>query len=725
MTSPRSRLTLRLLAVLALALGIVAFFATGLHHALTLETLKASHEQLAQAREQSPWALTAGFFAVYVLVTGLSVPGATILTLAAGALFGLVQGTIIVSFASTLGALIAMLVARYVLRSSVQSRFSNRLKSVNEGIARDGAAYLFSLRLLPIFPFFVINLLMGLTNLPVRTYCWVSQLGMLPATILYVNAGTQLAGVQSLSHVFSPGLLISFSLLALFPLAARLVIRRLAQRKAYRRWRRPPRFDRNLIVIGGGSAGLVSAYIGATVKARVTLIEAHKLGGDCLNYGCVPSKALIQATRTAKAFQNATETGLIEGPAPILSFKAVMRQVHHAIARIAPRDSAERYGALGVDVVAGYATVEDPWTVSITQPDGSSQRLTTRSIIIAAGAEPIVPPIAGIEHSGYVTSDTVWARFAELDAAPSCLIVLGGGPIGCELAQAFARLGPRVILLEKGQRLLPREDTEVSDMVRASLQADGVEIRTDTRAVRCEGDGSGRHLIVDRHGQTERLPFDQLLCAVGRKARLTGYGLESLGIDTDRTVQVNRYLETLYPTIYAAGDVAGPYQFTHMAAHQAWYATVNALFGAFRRYAVDYNITPWATFVDPEVARLGLNEQQAVEENIAVEVTRYNLEELDRAITDQVDHGFVKVLTAPGKDRILGVTIVGAHAAELMAEFVLAMKHGLGLNDILGTLHIYPTLAEANKFVAGEWKRNHAPHCILAIMKRYHDWRRR
>lgn len=725
MISPHSRLLLRIVMVAVLLTCIVAFFATGLHHALTLETLKNSQHYLAQLRHDFPWMLTASFFVLYVVVTGLSIPGATVLTLAAGAVFGVVAGTLIVSFASTLGALAAMLVARYVLRDTIQSRFASRLKSINEGVERDGAAYLFSLRLLPVFPFFVINLLMGLTNLPARTYYWVSQLGMLPATILYVNAGTQLAGVQSLSEVYSPTLLISFSLLALFPLVARFVVRRLAPRKAYRPWRKPKEFDCNLIVIGGGSGGLVSAYIAATVKARVTLIESHKMGGECLNYGCVPSKTLIHAARTAKEFHRAAASGLLNEQAPTVSFKAAMQRVHQAIARIAPHDSPERYSELGVDVVDGYARLQDPWTVSVTQPNGATRQLTARSIIIATGAEPVVPSIPGIEDSGFVTSDTVWARFAELDAPPPRLIVLGGGPIGCELAQAFARLGSQVIQIEAEQRVLSREDVEVAALVQASMTADGVDIRTDTKAVECVHDESGKYLLVEQHGQIERLPYDQLLCAVGRKAKLTGYGLEKLGIETDGTVQVNQYLETRYPNIYAVGDVTGPYQFTHMAAHQAWYAAVNALFGRFKRFPVDYRIVPWATFVDPEVARLGLNEQEATEKNIAVEITRYDLDELDRAITDGANRGFVKVLTAPGKDRILGVTIVGAHAAELMAEFVLAMKHGLGLNKILGTIHIYPTMAEANKFVAGEWKRQHAPKRILAIMKRYHDWRRR
>jgi pyruvate/2-oxoglutarate dehydrogenase complex dihydrolipoamide dehydrogenase (E3) component len=447
------------------------------------------------------------------------------------------------------------------------------------------------------------------------------------------------------------------------------------------------------------------------------------MGGDCLNYGCVPSKALIKSARVAHQMRHAENYGL-SAVAPTFSFSQVMARVHAVIAAVAPHDSVARYTGLGVEVLEGYATIVDPWTVEIKLNKGDSLRLTTRSIVIAAGARPFVPPLPGLDDVGYVTSDTLWDAFAKLDAPPARLVVLGGGPIGCELAQSFARLGSKVTQIEMAPRLMGREDIEVSELARAALTRDGVDVLTGHKALRCERDGERKFMVVEHQGQERRIEFDALLCAVGRVARLQGYGLEALGIPTARTVAVNDYLETLYPNIYAAGDVAGPYQFTHTAGHMAWYAAVNALFGDFKKFKVDYSVVPWATFIEPEVARVGLNEQEAKEKNIAYEVTKYGIDELDRAIADGVAQGFVKVLTVPGKDRILGVTIVGEHAGDLLAEFVLAMKHGLGLNKMLGTIHTYPTLAEANKYAAGEWKRTHAPQKLLAWVQRFHAWKR-
>ena len=716
------RKALLLAAVLA---GIVAFFAFDLDRFFSLDFLQQSQARLAELRDQQPLALAAGYFLIYVAVTALSLPGATIVTLAGGAIFGLGWGLLIVSFASSIGATLAFLTARFLLRDSVQSRFGQRLAEVDKGIRKDGAFYLFTLRLIPVVPFFVINLLMGLTTMKAWTFYWVSQLGMLAGTAVYVNAGTQLAQLDSLQGIVSPGLLGSFVLLGLFPLIARRIVETVQKRQVYARWasERPKRFDRNLIVIGAGAGGLVTAYIAAAVKARVTLIEAHKMGGDCLNYGCVPSKALIKSATVAHQMRHGSNYGLNDA-APAFSFRAVMQRIHDVIKAIAPHDSVERYTGLGVEVLQGYAKLVNPWTVEIALNGGGTQRLTARSIVIAAGARPFVPPLPGLDEVGYVTSDTLWDRFAQLDETPKRLVVLGGGPIGCELAQAFARLGSQVTQVEMAPRIMIREDEEVSALAQASLEADGVAVLTGHKALRCEVVNGEKTLVVEHGGAEQRIGFDQLICAVGRVARLTGYGLEELGIPTNRTVETNEYLQTLYPNIYAAGDVAGPYQFTHVAAHQAWYAAVNALFGDFKTFRADYSVIPWTTFIAPEVARVGLNEQEAKEKNIPYEVTKYGIDDLDRAIADSEAHGFVKVLTVPGKDRILGVTIVGTHAGDLLAEYVLAMKHGLGLNKVLGTLHTYPTLAEANKYAAGEWKRAHQPHRLLAWVKKYHDWRR-
>ena len=720
----------RKLIILAALAGLIAvFFAFDAGRYFSLAFIKEQQSAFAALYEQSPVMVTAVFVAIYVLITALSLPGAAIMTLAGGASFGLVWGTIVVSFASTLGATLAMLAARYLLRDSIEGRFGQKLAEVNKGIEKEGALYLFTLRLVPLIPFFALNLLMGLTKMKTWTFFWVSQLGMFAGTVAYVNAGTEIAKITSLRSILSPGLLGSFVLLGLLPLVIKKVLDYVKRRKVYARWNsvKPQKFDRNLVVIGGGAGGLVSAYIAAAVKAKVTLIEAHKMGGDCLNYGCVPSKALIKSAKLAHQMKHGTRYGLADAQ-PVFSFKAVMQRIHAVIAAIEPHDSVERYTNLGVEVLQGYAKIVNPWTVEIALNDGSKQTLTTRSIVIAAGARPFVPPLPGIEDVGYVTSDTLWDAFVKLDDIPKRIVVLGGGPIGCELAQSFQRLGAQVTQVEMAPRIMIREDEEVSALAKASLQADGVEVLTGHKALRCEKKmtvtGDSKAIIVEHQGKEIHIEFDALLCAVGRMARLTGYGLEDLGIPTNRTVTTNEYLETIYPNIFAAGDVAGPFQFTHTAAHQAWYAAVNALFGTFKKFKVDYSVIPWATFIDPEVARVGLNEQEAQERGIAYEMVKYGLDDLDRAIADSEAHGFVKVLTVPGKDKILGVTIVGTHAGDLLAEYVLAMKLGAGMNKILGTIHTYPTLAEANKYAAGEWKRAHQPKKLLEWVARYHHWKR-
>jgi pyruvate/2-oxoglutarate dehydrogenase complex dihydrolipoamide dehydrogenase (E3) component/uncharacterized membrane protein YdjX (TVP38/TMEM64 family) len=706
----------RLLVIVAVLAALIAFFALDLDRYLSLEFFQTQRDAIDAAVSAQPIRAGLLFFSIYVLVTGLSLPGASLLTLAAGAVFGLFWGVVMVSFASTLGATLAFLSARFLLRDWVQQRFGPRLRPINEGMARDGAFYLFALRLVPIFPFFAINLLMGLTPIRVWTFYWVSQLGMLAATIVFVYAGTQLGEFR-----VSPGLLGAFVLIGVFPLLARKLIDALRARKVYARWPRPARFDRNLIVIGGGAGGLVSAYIASAVKAKVTLIEAHKMGGDCLNYGCVPSKALIRSAKAAKQLQQAHQFGLRDVQGRV-DFAAVMCRIREVIQAIEPHDSVERYTALGVEVLEGHARITSPWTVEVRYADGKVQVLTTRSIVIAAGATPVIPLIPGLEQVACLTSDTVW----RLTALPPRVLVLGGGPIGCELAQSFARLGSQVTQVERAPRLLMREDPEVSEQVAASLAADGVRVLTSHLARRVEV-REGRKSLIVSHGEAEQaIEFDELLCAVGRSPRVTGYGLEPLGIPlTERkTIETNAYLQTLYPNIYAVGDVAGPYPFTHTAAHEAWYAAVNALFGHIRKFKADYSVIPWATFTDPEVARVGLSETEAREQGIPFEVTRYGIDDLDRAIADGTAHGFVKVLTVPGRDRILGVTIVGEHAGDLLAEYVLAMKHGLGLNKILGTIHTYPTMSEANKYAAGEWKRAHAPKRLLVWVERFHAWMR-
>ncbi|MGZ0019304.1 FAD-dependent oxidoreductase [Nitrosomonas sp. wSCUT-2] len=703
-----------LLIFLGLLIGL--FFVLDFERFFTLKMLAQQREALLRAYQDDPFAMIGMFSVIYIVMAALSFPGAAVMSLAGGALFGVWIGVPVVLISATIGATLAFWMARYLLRDAVQRRFGDRLATVSKGLERDGAFYLFSLRLAPVFPFFLINLLMGLTTLPSITYFWVSLIGMFAGTVVYVNAGTQLATINQLSDVMSPGLIVSFTLLALFPWLARWGIEQVKIQRLYARWPKPAHFDRNLVVIGAGAAGLVSAYIAAAARAKVTLIERHKMGGDCLNYGCVPSKALIRTATFLQQARNAATLGIQQADVTY-DFADVMARVQRVIKAVEPHDSVERYTDLGVEVLHGDATIVSPWAVAV-----NGQTLTTRAIVIATGARPLVPDIPGLQAVRYYTSDTIWT----LTERPQRLIVLGGGPVGCELAQAFARLDCTVTQIVRSD-LLPREDSDAVVLVKAALQVDGVTLLTHTETLYCEQQDDAQYLAIRKQdGEEMKLPFDALLCAVGRVARTEGFGLEQLGIgiSPQRTIETNGWLQTVYPNIVACGDAAGPYQFTHTAAHQAWYASVNALFGSLKRFKIDYSVIPWVTFTDPEAARVGLSEKEAQERHIAYEVTRFDLSELDRAIADEATYGFVKVLTVPGSDRILGVSIVSKHASDLLAEFVLAMKHGLGLNKILGTIHAYPTWPEANKYAAGAWKRAHAPQRLLKWLERYHARRR-
>jgi len=698
------------------AAAAIAWFYWDIGNYLQLNTLRESLDDLLVWKSNNRLLSAILFFTAYVSVTGLSIPGAAIMTLAGGALFGFWFGLLLVSFASSVGATLAFLMSRTLLRDWVQHKFGQHLHSLNKGFERDGAFYLFSLRLVPLFPFFVVNLLMGLLPIPLWRFYWVSQLGMFAATAVYVNAGTQLAELDSLAGIVSPPLLISFVLLGIFPLAAKWLVSYLQARRVLEDYTRPEKFDTNLIVIGGGSAGLVTALIAATVKAKVTLIERHKMGGDCLNTGCVPSKALIRSARIADYARRAPEFGLGEMPVNV-DFPAVMSRVETIIKTIEPHDSVERFTDLGVDCVSGDARIVSPWEVEV-----SGQVISAQHIVIASGARARVLDIPGLDQLDFLTSDSLW----DIRDAPATLLVLGAGPIGCELAQAFARLGTRVKLVTHSERIMPREDADVVAAVMEAFERSGIEVYTNYDARQFSRSETGQSGVFETPGGDCELTFDRVLLAVGRSANTQELGLEELGIELtgQNTIAVDEYLRCKVPTILACGDVVGPYQFTHMASHQAWYAAVNALFGRFRKFKVDYSIVPWATFTDPEVARVGLNEMDAMAQNIPHEVTRYGIDDLDRAIADGEAHGFIKVLTVPGKDKILGATIVGYHAAELITEFVMAMKHGIGLKKILGTIHIYPTLSESNKFLAGQWQKERKPEKVLSWLERYHRWTR-
>ncbi len=690
--------------------------ALGVSDYLNFETLKTQKEALLSYYTDHQILFLTVYFLVYVISVAVSIPGAVIFTLGAGAIFGVVLGTVLVSFASTLGATLSFLFSRYLFRDSVQEKFSSSMDSINKGLEKDGTFYLLSLRLIPAFPFFLINLLMGLSKISAFRFFWVSQIGMLPGTLVYVNAGTQLATLNSTKDILSPTLLLSFVALGILPLIAKFMVKQIQLNKIYSRFKKPKTYDYNLVVIGAGAAGLVTSYIGATVKAKVALIEKHKMGGDCLNYGCVPSKAIIATAKKVHLSQKAEKFGLKKVEIEF-DFQDIMKRVSGIIQKIEPNDSIERYSKMGVECLTGEAKVITPFEVEI-----NGKRITTKNIVIATGAGPLIPNLPGLRDVPYLTSETLW----ELKVLPKNLLVIGAGPIGCELSQAFSRLGSKVSIVDIADRILPKEDKDVSNFMETVLKEEGIQIYKSHKLLEFLNIYDQYSAVVEFNKEKKEIKFDYVLLSMGRKARVSGFGLENLNIKiTQRgTIEVNEYLETNYPNIFACGDVAGPYQFTHTAAHEAWYASVNALFGIFRKFKADYSVIPWTTFTDPEVSHVGLSEEDAVSKKIPYEITRYDLHELDRAIAESENRGFVKILTPPNSDKILGATIVGHNAGELLSEFVLAMKHKIGLNQILGTIHAYPTMAEANKYVAGNWKKARKPENLLKWVEKFHSWRR-
>ena len=701
----------KVLLFTVIAAVLAGYFLLGGNNVLSIDMFQ-------QAYRDNPLASAGLFFLVYFLAAAFSLPAAALLTVAAGLIFDLWVGTLLVSFASSLGATVACLFSRYLLRDWVQSKLGKYLGRINRGLERDGATYLFTLRLIPIFPFWVLNLAFGLTRLPLGRFYLASQLGMLPGTLVYVNAGAQLGNIDELSvqGVLTPGVLGAFALLAVFPWLARQALALWRRRRVYRGFSRPDHFDTNMVVIGAGSGGLVTAYLAAALKARVTLVERGAMGGDCLNTGCVPSKALLRAARAAEDARRAGRLGVETGDVRV-DFRRVMAHVHTAVETIAPHDSVERYTSLGVDCVQGSARLEDPWTVVVGE-----QRIRARQIVIATGARPRLPEVPGLADVDYLTSETLWS----LNELPARLLVVGGGPVGCEMAQAFQRLGASVTLVQRRDQLLPALDREAAELLRARLEGEGVQVLTSTHLQRFEVRGQTQAAVVavgqGDAANTSTLSFDKVLLAAGRQANTEDLGLDRLGIACrdDGTVEVDQYQRTAVPNILACGDVCGPFQFTHASSHQAWYAAVNGLFGRFWKFRNDNSLIPSVVYTEPEIAAVGLTEAVARAQGKDVEVTRYDMGEADRAIAEGMAEGFIKVITPRGKDRILGVTIVAPHAGEMLMEFVAAIKSGKGLNHILGTIHPYPVFSEANKLAAGQWKRNHTPQKLLDWVARYH-----
>lgn len=696
----------------AFVLAFVAFVVyLGLKYSsyLTLESFQKYRSDIKLFSEENYLQSILLFFSVYVLSTAVSLPGATVLTLAGGALFGLFAGLIIVSFASTVGATLSFLLSRFLFRDWIRNKFQETFNKIDEGFNRQGSSYLFSMRLLPVFPFFAVNALMGLTQISIFRFFIVSQIGMLPGTFLYVWAGTELGQVTSVSGLISTKVFLAFALLAMFPYLIKLFMNAFNQWKLNSKFKRPLSYDYNVVVIGAGAGGLVSTAISRAVKAKAAIIESHKMGGDCLNYGCVPSKALIHAS------QRFDRTKSKNGVLSSTDFESVLEHIHSSIKAIEPHDSIERFKSLGADVFQGSAKILTPWEVFV-----NGKKLTTRSIIIASGAAPFVPKIKGLEMIRVLTSETFW----DLKQLPNKMIVIGGGPIGCEISQALSKIGVEILLVERSSRLLSAETKEVSDLVFDQMQQDGVkillnsEIESFLTANSCKVLESGKVEIYEN--------FDAVFFAIGRKPRVENLGLEELGIPIAKngTIEHNEYLQTKYRNIYVCGDVAGPIQLTHVAGHQAWYAAVNALFSNFKSFKEDLSVIPRCTFTYPEVASVGLSEQELEKKNYDFEITHYPLTTFDRAVCDQATNGFVRLLTKKNSDQILGVTIVSPRAGEMIAEFALAMRWKLGLKKILSTVHAYPTWSDANKMAALAWQKKHVPPKLVALSEKFHDWKR-
>ncbi len=711
----------KILIVALILLLIILARISGLSDLLTLENLKLLQADLESSISKYRIMYYGIYCMIYIISVAVNIPGATILTLAGGALFGVFTGTILVSFSSTTGAALSFLVSRFILRETVQKRFSGVMTTINKGIEKDGVFYLLTLRLVPLFPFFLINLLMGLTRMKLWVYVLISATGMLPATIIYVNAGTQLASITSLSDIASVPVLVSLLLLGIFPLFAKSLISYARTKRKFKGFKKPGKFDYNLVVIGGGAAGLVSSIIASTVNAKVALIEQHTMGGDCLNTGCVPSKTILAIARKIRSAEKLSSTGFIREPIHIaVDFNAIKSKIREVISTIEPNDSVERYTSLGVDCMSGHASIVSPWMVKV---DG--KLLTTQKIIIASGASPFIPPIPGLSESGCYTSDTIW----DMEKLPGTMTILGGGPIGCELAQAFSGLGVKVTIVEMADRLCNREDEEAGKILKEIFETESIQVLIKTKAVSFTKADSGlTEAVLERtDGEKIVIQTECVLAALGRKAITKNLGLETIGVtlNKDGTVAVDDFMCTDVPTVYACGDVAGPYQFTHTASHTAWYATVNSLFGGFKKFKKDFRVIPKVTYTEPEIASVGITESEAKESNIPFEVTKFDLKHLDRAIAEDNTKGFVKIITSKGSDTILGAVIVAPTAGEMLSELTMAMKCNVGLNKILSIIHPYPVWSEAVKFTAGMWKKNRKPEKLLKILEWYFSMIRR
>lgn len=657
------------------------------------------------------------YLIIYSLSSALAIPSALILTLSSGILFGLVPGILLTSLGSTLGAVLAFLISRYLFLDLFKSKFRNQYEQMDKEIKKNGNLHLLTLRLVPIFPFWLVNLLMGLSEISLWRYLFISFAGMIPATIVYVYAGLSLSSISELRDVISPSIFFSLLLLSILPYVLRAVVNYYLKKKLYRHYKKPRAFDYNLIIIGGGSAGLVTTFIARILKAKVAIIEKEKMGGDCLNTGCVPSKSLIKIAKIISYGKTPSSWGL-KNINIDFSFEDIMNKIHSIIKEIEPHDSIVRYTQLGAECFLGQAQILSPWEVQIGE-----KIISAKYLVIATGARPIIPQIPGIESISPLTSENIW----QLKKQPARLGILGGGVIAAELAQAFSRLGSSVFIIEESSRILSREDEDASGLIHEIFIKEGIKIYTSHTLKKCEKSGDEKILLcIDREGREISLVCDQLFIAIGRKATTSGFGLEKIKLDLNDngSIKVNEYMQTSLPNIFACGDVAGPFNLTHAASHQAWHTTVNALLGFIKMFKINYSVLPVCTYTDPEIATVGYSKAELIKKSIPFEETIFPMKDLDRAIIEGETCGFVKVFTPPNSDKILGVVIISAEASTMILEFTLAMKHNLGLNKILNTIHAYPGMGEANKYLAGRWKQRKSRLNLLKALERFHTFSR-
>jgi len=706
------RIVIAIIIVILIALYVI--YDVGSY--LTVANLKAHQIEFIRFYNKNLLYTLSVYFGLYIIVTALSLPGVAIMTLAGGAIFGVWMGTLLVSVASALGATLSFLVSRVFLKNYLQKKHANKLAIISDGLRKDDLFYLFTLRLIPVFPFYLINLLMGQTPIKTAQFFLMSILGMLPGTLVYVNAGSQIANIKTFLGIFSPGVLVSLILLGMFPFVARKIVEHLKTRKYLHQYFKPRKFDYNLVIIGGGPAGLVSANIASTMNAKVALIEKSNMGGGSLNTASVPSKALIRSAKLLYEIGHPRNLGIRRAKADF-GIDSIMERVQNTIKKLEPRDMTGHLTESGVECIKGAARIITPYEVRV-----NGRSLITQNIIIATGAKPKLPEINGLEMIDYFTSETIW----NLNVLPAKLLILGGGPTGCEFAQSFRRLGSHVTIVEQNNRILNNEDEDVVAYISQKFKDEGIHVLLGCEAVRVVVDAQ-RKLFVCKHANKNiAIEFDEILVATGQVANTDGFGAQDLNLHTtvNGEIEVDEFLRTNFPNIFACGDVAGPYKYTHMASYQAWHAVVNALFQPFKKYKIDYSVVPRATFTDPELACVGINEIEAKEMKIKYDVSNFRLEELDKAEINCQTKGMVKVLTMPGRDIILGVSIVSSHASEMISEFVTAMTHGIGLHQIFKTIHIYPTFSEANQYVAANWKNLRSQGVVLKFLRWFHRWRR-